>query len=232
MGFNINNDLLTQSRTTLFSQDRLYWIVGGAGSGKTTVCQALSATFDIPIYDMDAHIYGAYHGRYSPTRHPVNSAWAAAPDGLAWLLNMSWEEFNNFNQATLPEYLDLLAEDVSAGKSDASLLIDGGICNPALIAQVIPPSQIVCLANPGKSSAEIWEGSAERTAMKDIIFQLPEPQQAWRIFLDFDARITQTILRECLESGITVCTRTAAESVDEFCTRTALALGLGALPTS
>ncbi len=57
MPFIINSDLLLQSRTDLFRRDRLYWIVGGAGSGKTTICEALSTKFDIPVYDMDAHIY-------------------------------------------------------------------------------------------------------------------------------------------------------------------------------
>jgi len=137
MPFIINNDLLTQTRTTLYGRDRLYWVVGGAGSGKTTICRALSARFDIPIYDMDAHIYGAYHSRFTQKRHPVNRAWSTARDALAWLLDMSWDEFDSFNQAALPEYLDLLSKDLNATKSNASVLIDGGICNPGLLAQAI-----------------------------------------------------------------------------------------------
>lgn len=114
MEFVINNDLLAQSRESLFKRDRLYWVVGGAGSGKTTICQALSVRFNVPVYDMDASIYGAYHGRFERERHPVNKAWSSSENGLAWLLDMSWDEFNNFNQAALPEYLDLLAEDIKA----------------------------------------------------------------------------------------------------------------------
>jgi shikimate kinase len=45
----------------------LYWILGGAGSGKTSICQHLSTQFGLPVYDMDAHIYGTYHSRFSPT---------------------------------------------------------------------------------------------------------------------------------------------------------------------
>jgi uridine kinase len=108
MQFNINKILLAQARTALSRRDSLYWILGGAGSGKTTVSQALSAKMGIPVYDMDAHIYGTYHNRFTPERHPVNTAWSSAPDGLAWLLDLSWEEFNQFNQAAVPEYLDLL----------------------------------------------------------------------------------------------------------------------------
>ena len=148
MRFIINNDLLTQSRAALSRCDRLYWVVGGAGSGKSTICRSLSARYDIPVYDMDAHIYGAYHGRFTQERHPVNRAWSTASDGLAWLLDMSWDEFDSFNQAALPEYLDLLVEDLDAANPDASVLIDGGICNPALIAQVISTRQIVAWQYP------------------------------------------------------------------------------------
>ncbi|MCJ7824643.1 MAG: hypothetical protein MUP44_07080 [Anaerolineales bacterium] len=226
MRFIINNNLLTQSRTALSRRDKLYWVVGGAGSGKTSICRSLSTRFNIPVYDMDGHIYGAYHSRFTPKRHPVNCAWSTARDGLAWLLDMSWDEFYSFNQAALPEYLDLLAEDLAATKPKSSVLIDGGIINPALLTQTISPRQIVCLAIPERSSAEIWEETDERNSMKVIIFQLAKPEEAWRKFLEFDARITHTILKECQENNITVCLRDETESVDEFAEKVAHVLGI------
>ena len=138
---------------------------------------------------------------------------------------MTWDEFNNFNQAALPEYLDLLAEDLQDTNPDDCLLIDGGICNPALIAQVLPAKQIVCLAAPERSSAEIWQENDERLMMKDMICQLPNGNEKWRKFLDFDGRITATILRESQENNIAVCRRSAAESVDGFAQSVAQLLG-------
>ena len=226
MRFIINDDHLLQSRTALSGRDKLYWVVGGAGSGKTTICRALSAKYDIPVYDMDAHIYGTYHDRFTQERHPVNRAWSTARDGLAWLLDMSWEEFDNFNQAALPEYLDLLAEDVGAIDLNASILIDGGICNPALITRAIPTRQIICLAIPERSSVEIWGESDERISMKEVIHQLPKPEEAWRKFLEFDDRITHTILKECQDNIIPVCSRDGTESVDRFAERVAQGLGI------
>ena len=158
----MTDTLLQQARIAFRNHDQIYWIVGGAGSGKTTICQNLSAKFDIPIYDMDAHIYGVYHGRFTQERHPINKMWATAPNGLAWLLNKSWDEFDNFNRAALPEYLDLLVEDLDKMELDAGLLIDGGICNPAVLAQVMPISQIICLARPEHTSAEIWNENDAR----------------------------------------------------------------------
>ncbi len=224
--FSINADLLQQARNTLSPKNRVYWIVGGAGSGKTTICHALSKMHSLPVYDMDAHIYGAYHGRFSPERHPVNSQWAATPNGLAWLLGMSWEQFDAFNQAAVPEYLDLLAEDLAKMELDSGILIDGGIANPALIAQVLPTNQIVCLARPGRSSTEIWSENEARLGMKEMIYHLPNPEQAWQKFLEFDAQISQTILQECLANNIPICTRNETETVAEMTQRVAHALSM------
>lgn len=172
------------------------------------------------------HIYGAYHGRFTEQRHPVNNAWSSSENGLAWLLDMSWEEFNNFNRAALPEYLDLLAEDLQNIKQDDTLLIDGGICNPAIIAQVMPTDQIVCLSMPQRPSSEIWGESNDRKSMKEAIYQLPDPEEAWPKFLEFDARITGTILKECQENNICVCTRGATEKAAVFAQRIAEILGI------
>jgi hypothetical protein len=226
MRYAINQDHLSHARATLSKRDSLYWIVGGAGSGKTTICHALAASHGIPVYDMDAHIYGAYHGRFTEQRHPVNKAWSSSQNGLAWLLAMSWEEFDNFNRAALPEYLDLLGEDLQNINPDGTLLIDGGICNPAIIAQVMPTEQIICLSMPERPSSDIWQESDDRLAMKDAIYQLPNPGEAWRKFLEFDGRITGTILKECQENNISVCSRGAAEKVDAFAQRVGAILGI------
>ena len=224
--FTINSDLLAQARVSLSKRKKLYWIVGGAGSGKTTISKALSAQFNIPIYDMDAQIYGAYHGRFTQERHPVNKAWTTAENGLAFLLDLTWEAFNQFNQAALPEYLDLLAEDLDATDPKAGILIDGGISNPALVAEVISPRQMICLAGPKRSSAEIWEGSDERSSMKEYIYQLSNPEAAWHKFLEFDENINQTVIKESQENGISICSRGETESVDDYAKRVANRLGI------
>jgi len=227
MLFEVNNDLLIRAHASLGQRERLYWLVGGAGAGKTRLCAVLAEQLELPVYDMDAHIYGAYHGRFS-TRHPVNRAWATAPDSLGWLLNMSWDEFNQFNLAALPEYLDLLAADLADPAYGRGVLIDGGVCNPALLAQAVPPKQIVCLAAPHQSSEQVWRADGERGEMKMFIDQLPKPEEKWRTFLEFDARITETIWQESVSSGIPTYARSAEETAVAFAGRVRRALGIAA----
>lgn len=225
MRFQPNPQLIERARTALGSRNNVYWIVGGAGSGKSTVCRELASRLCLPLYDMDAFIYGAYHPRFDE-RHPVNREWLRAENGLAWLLGLSWEEFDQFNRAALPEYLDLLAEDLNSGDYPGAVLIDGGICTPALLAQAVPSVHMVCLAAAGASSAVVWQADEERLEMKDFILQLPDGAVLWEKFITFDQRITTTILTESSAAGIPVCTRAAGETVAEFARRVQVALRL------
>lgn len=225
MTFTIDHTLIDHARAA-FANRRLYWLLGGSGSGKTTLSAHLAAQYDLPLYDMDAHIYGSYFGRFTPQRHPANSAWAAAEDGLAWLLALSWADFDQFHRAALAEYLDLLAEDLRDGDPAAPLLIDGGVWHPALLVEAIPPRHIACLSRPDYSSEAVWTGSDERLAMKAMIDQLPHPEQTWQIFLDYDRRITETLLREARASEVPVLAAAADESVAAFAGRVASTLQL------
>lgn len=224
--FTIDVTLLQQAQKMLSQHEQVYWVVGGSGSGKTTVCQTLAKTYRLTLYDMDAHIYGAYHGRFTPNRHPVNSQWAAAPNGLAWLLDMSWAQFGSFNKAAVPEYLDLLAEDLAALPANTPVLIDGGIVHTAVAAHALPTRQMVCLVRSGRSSAEIWCETEERLGMKAMIDQLPNPVTAWQKFLAFDEQITQTIVQESRAASIAICTREESDSVAVLARRVADALDL------
>ena len=226
MHFDIDLTLLARAHLALAAHPRLYWVVGGSGSGKTTVCPLVAARHGLLLYDMDAHIYGTYHERFSPQRHPANTAWAGAPDSLAWLLDMTWEEFDRFNQAALPEYLDLLVEDLSAMAPTAGVLVDGGIFNPALLARAIPPQRIVCLEAPGQTGAAVWEDDAERLTMKDNFSGFPDPDAAWRKFLTFDENITRTIYDECLQAGIPIILRKAHSTPAETEAQVAAVFGL------
>jgi hypothetical protein len=224
--FPIDTDLLDQAGELLSRHVRIYWILGGAGSGKSTVRAELSRDFGLLVYDMDEHIYGSYFERFEADRHPANTAWAAAENGLAWLLDMSWDEFDAWNRAAAAEYVDLFAADVAEMDPAQRLLVDGGLYHPHLLTRVLPTERIVSLTAPHQDSTAVWTGSSERLAMKEFMSSLPDPDRSWRTFLEFDERMTETIAEEAAAAGAPVVSRAANDTVAAAAARVAAALGL------
>ena len=204
------------TREILATRPRLYFLIGGSCTGKTTLTQAFATQQGLPVIDMDAHIYGDYHARFTAEAHPSNYAWSKAENGLAWLLAKSWPEFDQFNAESNAEYLTLLAEDLLAYDPQKPLLVDGGFSKPGVLAQFVPVAQIICLALPQGVSGRIWDTATERRPMKEMVQQLAYPPDAWDRFLAFDAQISQTMVAESEQQGIRVLTRVESSTVAEL----------------
>lgn len=212
MQFEINEWLLSRARRELAGR-QLFWIVGGLGAGKTTVSTALAAQYRLPVYDVDAQAQNLYQARFQPDRHPANTARLSTTHSLSWLLNLSWEDYDQFGRAALVEYLDLLVEDVHATPPDAALLVNGGANAPAVLARALPARQIVALAIPERMRADEWAADPAHQAIKEAIEQLPTPQAMWRKFQDFNHLTHQTIVSECQNLHIPICWRDEATPV-------------------
>lgn len=200
--FSVDETLLASAAAILRHYPRLYWIVGSACTGKSTIARALAAHTGIAVYDMDAHIYASYVPRYTAERHPANKAWLAAENPLHWMLSLSWEEFDAHNAATTVEYLALLAEELQARSPATPLLIDGGITHPALVTQVMPASHIVCMTTTDAIRNYTWENDPARAEMKHWVQALPEPDVMWQRLLTYDQQMDETMVRESRTAGI------------------------------
>jgi hypothetical protein len=227
--FRVDQALLAGCRDALSGDARIHWLLGGAGSGKSTVCRELRSSLGVTVLDMDSRIYGSFHALFSPARHPVSCEWSAATDGLSWLLDMTWDEFDSFNRASLPEYLDLLAREVRALDSSKELVVDGGLCNPSLLATVIEPSRIVCLRRNGLDASALWSEPGERSKMRDAVMALDESGAKWSRFLEFNDCITSSILAECECAAIPVCVWDESQSASDVAARVTGVLGLSGL---
>lgn len=172
-------------------------------SGKSTVATYLSASRHLNCIDMDSRIYGSYLQLYSRERHPATRTWFDQDNQLQWALSLSWEEFEQLNQATTAEILDLFAQETPP-RGNKSVLVDGGISHPALLAQVVDPARIICLRRPQKACSRSWEEDENRAQMKQIILSLADGQQAWKKFLHFDTMLSRTIAEQCTRSAITI----------------------------
>jgi hypothetical protein len=220
--FKVDPTLLREATRRLQKRGGLSWVLGAAGAGKSTVCQMLRAQHGLEIYDMDAHIYGDYHHRYDPKRHPANSVWSTAPESLSWTLDLGWEEFDAFSRAALVEYLDLLAEDLE--KHDRTVIIDGGGWHPEMIARAIGSEHLAVLSG-GARGRDLWE-SADRIQMRAYFKNMTDPDGAWEIFLDYDQRIASTLMEECRRSNLALLNRTDGETPEDLGRRVAEALRL------
>ena len=214
--FNTNGRMLADISTILSAYKRIYWVIGGACTGKSTVCKAISAQKNIAPYDMDEHIYGTYTGLYTVARHPAIKTWFSAANPLEWALSLSWDAFNSLNRAATVEYLDLFAKDAKRNPTQTKLLVDGGVTHPSILTRVIPPERIFCIKIDAERSAAIWNEDASRAPMKEAVLNLPQGEKLWRKFLDFDRLIAETIVQESRSSGIRVFDRDERISVSEL----------------
>lgn len=216
MIFQPNQHMLDEIRAELAQCGPIFWVLGGSCSGKSTVCQAIGRKKSLPVYDMDAHIFDAYTGRYTRERHPAVTAWFGAENSLDWVISLGWDEFDSLNRAADVEYLDLFSEDMRQVDREFPLLVDGGVSHPSILSQVIPGDRIVCLDVDPETSAGLWNSHPERIGMKEMIFELPSPEEKWRRFLDYDRRISETLVEESRRVGIMIYRRQAATSVDQL----------------
>jgi len=214
--FEVDRALVLEAAQRLESARGLRWVIGGACSGKSSVCRTVSRWTGVPVYDMDEQVYGRFLSRYSSSRHPASTAWLKRSDGLAWVLSLPWEAFDALNRATNAEFLDLMSRDLSERFGDRSVLVDGGITHPSVLAAAVDRSRIACLTAAPSESRRIWEEDEARAEMRRAVERLPGDADRWATFLAFDARMSATIDREAREQGVAVVERTDGVSVEEL----------------
>ena len=224
--FEVDESLIQEASAKLFSRNGLCWVIGGSCAGKTSVCKAISEKTGICVYDMDEHTYGVYMDRYSDSRHPASSAWFKRTDGLQWALSLSWDDFNKLNRATNAEFLDLFSQDVCENYGSDSVLVDGGITHPSVLAAVVEAKRISCLVIEDTESRRIWETDESRCGMRKAVQGLPEGREAWDKFLAFNERMSKTINREASEQGIGVFKRDSGLSMEDLARAVMQGLGI------
>jgi hypothetical protein len=224
--WSVDDALLRRAREALEGREDVFWLLGAAGAGKTTVSGELCERFDFARYDMDAHIYGAYHRRFTRERHPANTAWAEAPSSLRFLLGMPWEEFDAFHRAAGAEYLDLFVDELRTREDTRPLLVDGGLWHPSLLTPLFDPMHVVCLQLEGRRAARVWSPDGDRGDMHEMVTRAADTEDAWRRFLEADDAIARVLREECEEHGVPILRRRSGSTPGAVADEVARALGL------
>ena len=233
--FPVDRDLLGRVRAVLATRSGLRFVVGGAGTGKSSVCAEIGRTRGLEVLDMDARMYGSWFGRFDPGRHPASHAWSAAPDPLAWQLALDPDAFAAFHAATTAEALDLLAEDLErddslAGDPARPILVDGGFGRPIVLAEVVPPAHVVCLALPERLQGDVWTASPERRAFLDAVAAAPIAGDPVASFLALDRRLHAVMAGDARTAGIPLLERDETTDVADLAAQVLRSLGIGAGP--
>jgi hypothetical protein len=224
--FPLDASLLARARTALGPRRRTWFVVGGAGTGKTTVCAEIGRRAGIPVLDMDARMYGSWHGSFDPLRHPASHAWSAAPDPLAWQLGLDPEGFLAFHAATTAEALDLLVDQFGAIEPGAPVLVDGGFGRPVVLAAAVPPARIACLSLPARLRERVWTEAEERRGFLDAVAAVPTVADPVAAFLALGARLDEEMARDATRAGIAILERDEGTTVATLAARVVTTLGI------
>jgi hypothetical protein len=216
--FPVDEALLAEAATRLRGHPRLRFVMGGAGTGKSSVCRQLHATMGAPVIDMDARMYGTWGDRWDPVRHPANSAWLGTADPLAWQLDLAPEAFLQFHAAATAEALDLLADElgefgqigqVGATDDGGAVLVDGDFGCLAVVARAVPPGSIVCLALPPGGSEAVWTSDPGRLGFLEAVAAVNAMPDPVARFLACDAALSERMVADATTTGATVIARSA-----------------------
>jgi hypothetical protein len=117
---------------------RVLWIGGGTGAGKTTVAKAIAERHGLERYDYDWHDARDHSDRTAPDRHPTRSAFLALSMDERWVLR-SPRDMAAADIAQFAERFGMVLEDLAA--------MDG----PGVVAEgfgLLPELVAPCLTSP------------------------------------------------------------------------------------
>ncbi|MHB8892198.1 MAG: hypothetical protein ACYC65_09185 [Candidatus Limnocylindrales bacterium] len=225
--FDLDDTLVEAARAALHGRSGLRFLVGAAGTGKTTIAAEIGARHGVDVLDMDARIYGSWHGRFDPIRHPASHAWSAAADPLAWQLALEPEAYLAFQGASAAEVLDLLAAELHGDDPCRPILADGGFGSVGVLARIVSPDRIVCLALPPGDQAAVWTATEDRRAFLDVVRGVTAIADPVGRFLALDAHLASTMVRDAGAAGIPVLERHPDDGIVAFGERVARPFGFG-----
>ena len=225
--FPVDEGLLATAADRLRAHPGLRFVLGGAGTGKSSVCLRLRESIQVGVIDMDTRIYGTWGNRWDRTRHPASHAWMTAADPLAWQLALAPEAFLGFHAAATAEALDLLADELGALDDTVPTLVDGGFGSLAVVVRTVSPASIVCLSLPEGGSQAVWTADPGRRGFLEAVAAVATVPHPVARFLAFDVALTERMVADARAAGVAVIERAPGTPLDVTAGLVATELGIG-----
>jgi 2-phosphoglycerate kinase len=185
--------------------DRVRWLGGGSGAGKSSVARALAAR-DPALVVVDTDALMADHARRAdPAAAPALARFAAATMDERWLGSTPAQMLDGFHWFR-GEAFDLLLADVAALSAalpaDRPVLVEGFRLLPALVAPLLaePSHALWLLPTP----AFRRRAFAERGSLDDVAGRTSDPPRALANLLERDALFTDRLRAQCSDLRLPV----------------------------
>lgn len=153
--------------------DRVFWLGGMSGVGKTTAARLFAHRHDLRLYSLDAHTY-EHASRLPPEPRTLDEIWVdMTPAELA-----DW--FEDHARQRFPE----VVEDLLAVEDEAPIIVEGPQLLPELVAPLLPsPRSALYVVAPPRMQVPLVQarGSGIATRVRD-----PELARANRLARDED----------------------------------------------
>ena len=194
--------------------ENIFWILGGACSGKSTLAHALCEFSGLHLIDMDARIYGSWVPSYNAECCPENHRWIQQENALEWALGLSDEAYSDHCKKVSREYYQLLSIELGSRDNRKATIIDGGFSSLVPWVLDIQQDNVVCLTIERELAIAEWNSHPDRVGFKREIMTLRNGEQKWERFLELDALISSQLEQEAIALGIPVIFTRRADNLE------------------
>ena len=173
------------------------YILGGSPcSGKSTIAEQLSASYDLQYYKVDDH-YQEHVARCSPQQHPI----------MYKIAQMGWNEIWSRPAALLVqeemeyyrELFELILQDLGKLRAGKPVIVEGAALLPELIEKINLDQQRVLYMVPTKQF-QVHHYS-QRPFIQGILKDCDDPQTAFANWMERDHLFGQEILKQAGQFG-------------------------------
>jgi len=193
--------------------ENVFWILGGACTGKSTLATALREYLGLHLIDMDERIYGTWVPLYSAESYPENHHWIHQVNPLEWALGLSDDAYSEHCKKVSGEYFQLLEIELGCRDNQEATIIDGGFNSLVPWIQEIQPGNVICLDIERELAITEWNSHPNRAGFKREIIALSEGEEKWKRFLELDALISSQLVQQANALEIPVISARRADNL-------------------